>query len=281
MSEKPMAAAHGTISVNDEVMQGFYKYLEKKGLTLDDVLENESCASDASEEPVTPSSLDLYKIKVDDGWLWIEKGFYRHMKENIERGYFISLIDYLDSLERGYTGGFRIVKQESRATTFSSHMASLIYDISDLIVLKNYDYYYLMCNNDAKQEIKVNKSDISIDEIIDATDINNTNFSNEVLYRFKTVDGWFQLDRTIYRRILEYFKDTEYPSIYDFFQETRIPQKQVSRIVKDEKYATIFNEQIAIDIYTFDECFVLSEYDSYKMIDQNGEENPYLDFKYK
>lgn len=275
MSEKPMITAHGTIHITDEVMQGFYKYLEKKGLTLDDVLENESFTS---EEPTTPPKLDLYKIKVDDGWLCIERSFYRHMKRSIEGKEFASLIEYLDFLERDYTGGFRIVQQESRATIFDSHMASLIYDISDLVVLKDYEHYYLVCNDDTKKETKVNKSDITIDEIVDTTNIDNNIFSNEVLYKFKTVDGWFQLDRTVYRKILEYFKNTEYPSIYNFFMETGIPPKQVSRIIKNEKHATIFNEQIAIDIYTFDECFVLSEYDSYKMIDQNGEENPYLDF---
>lgn len=275
LDKKIVATARGTMHVNDGLMQGFYKYLEEKGLTLDEVLENESFAP---EESTTHPKLDLYKIKVDDGWLCIEKSFYHHMKRSIEGKEFTSLIEYLDFLERDYTGRFRIVQQESRATIFDSHMASLIYDISDLVVLKDYEYYYLVCNDDMKKETKVNKSDITIDEIVDATNIDNNIFSNEVLYKFKTVDGWFQLDRTIYRKILEYFKNTEYPSIYNFFMETGIPPKQVSRIIKDEKYATIFNEQIAIDIYTFDECFVLSEYDSYKMIDQNGEENPYLDF---
>ena len=278
MSEKPMVTARGTIHVNDELMQGFYQYLEEKGLTLDNVLKNVSPVSGTLEEPTTSSNLDLYKIKVDNGWLCIEKSFYRHMKMSIEEKEFASLIEYLEFLERNYTGMFRIVQQVSRATIFDSLMASLIYDISDLIVLKDYDYYYLVCNNDIKKETKVNKSDITIDEIIDATNIDNNIFSNEILYKFKTVDGWFQLDRTVYRKILEYFKNNKYPSIYDFFSKTGIPSKQVSRIVKDEKYATIFNEQIAIDVYTFDECFVLSEYDSYKMIDQNGEENPYLKF---
>ena len=97
-------------------------------------------------------------------------------------------------------------------------------------------------------------------------------------FKFKIGDGWFQLDKYIYDKMQEYFNRTEYPSIPNFFKENKIRPEKVSRIVNDEKRATVFTEEMAIEIYTFDEYFVLGNYESYKMIDENGKENPYLYF---
>ena len=104
------------------------------------------------------------------------------------------------------------------------------------------------------------------------------NISDNKFYKFRVEDGWLQFDKHVYDKIQEYFCKVEYPSILDFFEENSIRPDRVSRIVKDENRATVFTEKIAIEIYTFDEYFVLNNYKSYKMIDENGKENPFLYF---
>ena len=100
------------------------------------------------------------------------------------------------------------------------------------------------------------------------------------LYKFQTNDGWMQIDKNIYEKMMHYMNTTDaYHSLPDFFEETGIRPEKASRIISDEKRATIFDEELAILVYTFDEYFVLSKYKTYKMIDESGNENPYLHFE--
>ena len=145
MSE--IVTAGGTMHINDKTMQGFYKMLEKDNIQLEDVLKNVSSVLETQEEVNSVSDLGLYKIKVDDGWLWIERGFYHDIVEYIEKSNGSNLFDFFASLERNCFGRFRIVKQEERATAFSKKMVLLIHEVSNLIVLSNYESYEIIDEN--------------------------------------------------------------------------------------------------------------------------------------
>ena len=138
--------------------------------------------------------------------------------------------------------------------------------------------FYKMLEKDNIKLEDILSDSLQLTERQDNNKIKNNNLktssamSENHLYRIMVNDGWFQLDRSVYRKMQEYFSTTEYYSISDFFEKTGIRSEKVSRIVTDKNLATIFNEEMAIAIYTFDEYFVLSNYKSYRIIDENEDE---------
>lgn len=145
-------------------------------------------------------------------------------------------------------------------------------------------FYKMLNNNNISLDTAIADLEQASEQIKKTTIIKRKKEINEVdictitngkMYKFKTSDGWLQIDKIVYHKMLEYFKNTKYPSIPNFFEETGIRPEKVSRIIDNEKRATNFSEEMAIEIYTFDEYFVLSNYETYQRIDENGKEDPF------
>ena len=160
-----MPAVDLKIKLDDKAVQGFFDMLDKNHLELDDAItvlsetidRQEKKKNNKLEEIFTTPDCDSYKFRVEDGWLWIERGFYRSMVEYVENKNEPDLFEYFESLERNYAGRFRIVNQEERATVVSGKMAQLLRKVDELIVLDNYESYYLVYDNDSKKEIELYK----------------------------------------------------------------------------------------------------------------------------
>ena len=157
-----MPEANGKIKVDNNAIQGFFDMLDKNNIELEDAIASlERSINKQEKEHIEVVSIipkcDSYKFRVDGGWLWIERGLYRNMVDYIKNENGLDLFDYFDSLERDCSGRFRIVSQEERATVVDGETALLIHEISELIVLNNYECYYLVCDNDSKTETKFYK----------------------------------------------------------------------------------------------------------------------------
>lgn len=89
-------------------------------------------------------------------------------------------------------------------------------------------------------------------------------------YKFKVDDGWLQIDKYVFEKMITYVENVEYKCLETFFEIEGYNLNRISRIVPEESRATKMSEEMAILVHTYSECFALVKYSKYYVVDYMG-----------
>ena len=90
------------------------------------------------------------------------------------------------------------------------------------------------------------------------------------VYKFKVEDGWLQIDKHVFEKMIDYAENAEYKCLETFFENEGYNLNRISRIVPKESMATKMSEEMAILVHSESECFALNKYSKYYAVDYFG-----------